>query len=280
MSNSIMKIYNTLDKEQVQFIQSKTIDTTNKLKWWVDFLRPVAQMDKLNDYRRKKKSAGIILIIILLVLSLFFGFGYPMIFIVSIIMVVLLIIQIKKVNKLTSLDIGNHLRMFLMPLIIVLKEESDENAKAHIKFDASSPVSAKKLVKSINDTNKGYPKIKTEIYNHPWLDADLLLADGTIMKFDFNDLVVKKRITKRGTSGKIKTKNKIKIKHNLCMKISFRKDHYQVNNLNNTFIYSETGEYHNFKVKYKLIRYSLEEITIFNDMLGMISSAYQNVKVI
>ncbi len=253
MSNSIMKIYNTLDKEQVQFIQSKLIDATNKLKWWVDFLRPVAQMDKLNDYRRKKKSAGIILIIILLVLSLFFGFGYPMIFIVSII---------------------------LMPLIIVLKEESDENAKAHIKFDASSPVSAKKLVKSINDTNKGYPKIKTEIYNHPWLDADLLLADGTIMKFDFNDLVVKKRITKRGTSGKIKTKNKIKIKHNLCMKISFRKDHYQVNNLNNTFIYSETGEYHNFKVKYKLIRYSLEEITIFNDTLGMISSAYQNVKVI
>jgi hypothetical protein len=280
MSNPILKIYSTLDSEQIKFVESKKIENTLKMKRWLEFLQPIAQMDKLNDRSRKSKSTGMIFIIIGMVISLFIGFAFPPFFIALLILTILLIIQIKKLNTLKKLDIGNHLRLFLMPFLVVLKEESSDDAKAKIIFDASPSTSPNKLVKTTSNNNSGYPKIKTSLYNHPWLDAEMMLADGTAIKFDFTDFVARKDITKRGSSGKIKSKVKIKIKHNLGIKISFRKDRYQFINKNGEFIYSDINEFHQFKSKCKTISYSLDESIVFNDVLGLISRAYQNVKAI
>ncbi len=280
MSNPILNIYKTLDKEQLQFVQSKTVDASFKMKRWIEFMQPIAQMDKLNDRSRSKKSIGLIFIIIGMVISLFLTFGFLPFIIVLVGLTILLIIQIKNLNTLKRLDIGNHLRLFLMPFLVVLKEESDENAKARIKFDASPPISDKKLVKTTDNNNSGYPKVKTSFYNYPWLEAEVMLADGTALQLEFTDFIAKKNITKRGSSGKIKYKTKVKIKHSIGLKISFRKDHYQIENKNGNFIYTDSAEYHQFKTKKKLITFSIDESIPFNDVLGIISGAYQDVKAI
>jgi len=278
--NPIIKIYNTLDQEQLQFVQSKVVDNSLKMKRWIEFMQPLAQMDKLNDDRRKRKSAGLVLIAILMVISLFLSFAFPWFLFVLSFLAILLIIQIKKVNKLKRLDFSNHLRLFLMPFLVVLKEESDEEAKAKIKFDASPAMSNKKILKSTNDNNQGYPKVKTTFFSHPWFDAEVVLADGTALKLEFADFIVKKNITKRGSSGKIKSKVKIKIKHNIGMKINFRKDKYQLQNTNKNFAYNEITDYHQFRTKHKIISYSLDQSVNFNQVLGIISASYQNVKAI
>jgi len=280
MSNQILEIYNKLDKEQLQFVDSKIIEGTFKMKRWLEFLQPIAQMDKLNDQSRKKRSIGIGFIIFGMVVSFFVGFGFPPFFVVLAGLTVLLIIQLRNLNKLKKLDLGNHLRLFLMPFLVILKEESSDDAKAKIKFDASSPISDKKMVKTTNSENRGYPKIKTSFYNHPWLNAEFQLADGSFIILDFTDFIVKKNITKRGSSGKIKYKTKIKIKHNLGIKISFRKDHYHLQTSNGGFHYADSPDYHQFKTKRKTITFSIDESIVFNDVLGLISSSYQNVKAI
>ncbi len=280
MSTPILNIYKTLDKEQLQFVESKIIDNSMKMKRWIEFMQPIAQMDKLNDRSRKRKNTGLIFIVIGMVVSLILTFVFVPFIIALLVLTVLLIITLKKLNTLKKLDIGNHLRLFLMPFLVVLKEESDDNAKANIKFDASPPMSEKKIVKTTNDTNRGYPKIKSTFYSHPWLEAEVILADGTALKLEFTDFIVKKDITKRGSSGKIKSKVKIKIKHNIGMKISFRKDRYQIENKNGNFAYLDMAEHHQFKAKHKLITFSIDESIPFNEVLGVISGAYQNVKAI
>jgi len=280
MSKPILNIYKTLDKEQLLFVESKTIDNSMKMKRWIEFMQPIAQMDKLNDRSRKRKNTGLVFIIIGMVVSFILSFVFVPFVITLLFLTVLLIITLKKLSTLKKLDIGNHLRLFLMPFLVVLKEESDDDAKANIKFDASPPMSEKKIVKTTNDTNRGYPKIKSTFYSHPWLEAEVLLADGTALKLEFTDFIVKKNITKRGSSGKIKSKVKIKVKHNIGIKINFRKDRYQLQITNGSFVHTDIADYHQFKAKHKIITFSIDESIPFNDVLGFISGAYQNVKAI
>jgi hypothetical protein len=280
MSKSTLDIYRTLGPEQLQFANSKTIDATMKMKRWFDFMVPIAQMDKNNDESRRKKNkiigwsiAGIVVGIVLTVLF------FPLILFLIFILVVL-IINILRLQTLKKLDIGNHLRLFLMPFIIVMKEECEGDAKTRIKFDATHPVNPKKIVnsKKYNPNGRGLPEITATFYNHPWLDADFLMAEGTALHIECVDSVEKRRIKKRGSSGKIKYKTKLKIKHRIEIKMSFVKAKYNLAERNPAYEYIDHNDYHLFKAKHKLESLNTEQSIPVQQVLSMIAGAYQNVR--
>jgi len=278
MASSTLKIYNTLNPDQKIFANEKRIDTSMKLKRWLDFLQPLAQMDRVNDESRRKKKIGIGFIIFGLVVSFFVTTAFLPAVIALILLVVLLIIQISKLNKLKKMDIGNHLRLFLMPFIVVLKEEADANSLLKITFDASEPLAKEKITNEVSSKGMSLPRIKSTFYTNPWLNLRAVLADGSVVLLEFEDVVRKSRITKRGSSGKIKTKTKIKIKHRLVAKVLFKKEHYDFVHAASGIEYADVADYHQFKLKQKRISYSLQKSIELNDALGMIAAAYTSVK--
>jgi hypothetical protein len=280
MKKSTLKTYQELSPEQRQFANTKTIDATMKMKKWFDFMVPLAQMDKINDEARRKKKTGIGWTIAGMVVSLFITFAFVPFLIVLVGLTVLLIVLISKLKALKKLDIDNHLRLFLMPFLVMIKEECADEAKGRIKLDASNPINPKKITNTLRSTNKGLPQVTTTVYSNPWLDADFLLIDGTGLQLEFTDTVLKKNIKKRGSSGKIKYKTKTKIKHRLEMKISFKKDRYSLSGSNPAYQYIDMQDYHVFKVKHKLESISVEQSIPVQDVLSMIAGAYQNVKIL
>jgi len=176
------------------------------------------------------------------------------------------------------MDIGNHLRLFLLPFIVVIKEECDDNAKGQIKLDASNPINPKKITNTLKNKNSGLPQITTTIYTHPWLSADFVLLDGTALQLEITDTVLKKNIKKRGSSGKIKYKTKTKIKHRLDLKLCFKKDRYSIASLNPAFQHMDMPDYHAFKLKDKLMSDSVDQSIPVQHVLSMIAGAYKNVK--
>jgi hypothetical protein len=280
MSKSTLDIYGTLSPEQLQFANSKLIDATMKMKRWFDFMVPIAQMDKLNDESRRKKRTIIGWTIFGMVISLVFTFVFLPVILILIGFTVILIVNVSKLNTLKRMDIGNHLRLFLIPFLVVMKEECDDNAKGHIKFDASNPINPKKIINTTktNPNGSGLPEVTTTFYHHPWLNTEFIMADGTALQLEFTDNIQKKNIKKRGSSGKIKYKSKIKIKHRLEMKLSFKKDKYSLSEINKAYEYSEDGENHLFKLKNRLESYSTEQSIPVQEVLSMMAGAYQNVK--
>ncbi|MFN8258909.1 MAG: hypothetical protein U0W24_24690 [Bacteroidales bacterium] len=280
MNTSIIKIYNSLTAEQKQFVDSKKVNSTQKIKKWIDLFRPIAQMDKLNDTKRKRKSVWLWVLGISSFFLLFFSIGFPLLLIAVLILVLIFIIQFRKLNALNKIDIGNHLRLFLMPFLVVMKEESEEDAKASLVFDAMPSTNQKFFVKQINNNNKGYPKIITSLYNHPWLETEMLLADGTAIQIEIIDFVARKDITKRGSSGKVKSKVKFKIKHNVKLRVNFSKSRYNLDKTNELFQIIDSDNFYQLKTKQKIITLSAEESLPLNGVLSLISSAYKNVKAI
>jgi hypothetical protein len=280
MPASTLILYGKLNPEQLKFANSKQIDLTMKTKRWFDFMVPLAEMDKHNDETRRRKRRGIGWTIFGMVVSLIATFAFVPFLIVLVGLTILLIISISKLNTLKKLDIGNHLRLFMLPFLVVMKEECAEDSKSKIKFDASTPINPKKVVNTTSTTPRGggLPHVTTTFYNHPWLEAEFEMADGTALQLEFTDLVQKKHIKKRGSSGKIKYKNKMKIKHRLEMRISFRKDRYELASVNKLYEYVDYNEFHLFKVKNKTESFSLEQSILLKDVLAMIGGAYQNVK--
>jgi hypothetical protein len=278
MAKTVLEMYKALNAEQLQFADSKMIDTTMKMKKWFDYMVPLAKMDEFNDEKRKKQSIGIGWTIAGLVVSLILTFIFLPVIVIFIGLVVLIIVLITKKNALKKMDLGNHLRLFLMPFIVLIKEECEEEAKGRIKFDASNPISPKKITNTFKSTNTGLPHVTTTVYTHPWLDAEFVLLDGTGLQLEFTDTILKKNIKKRGSSGKIKFKTKTKIKHSLEMRMSFKKDKYSLASLNAAYEYVDTPDYHSFKLKHKVESISVDQSVPVQHVLSMIGGAYQNVK--
>jgi hypothetical protein len=278
MPRSTLNIYKTLDPEQLQFANTKKVDAILKMKRWFDFMVPVALMDKNNDESRRKKKTVIGFTIAGMVISLIITFAFLPFLIVLIGLTIILVVNISRMNFLKKLDIGNHLRLFLMPFLVIIKEECNEQSKARIKFDASNPINPAKITNTLRSTNKGLPQVTTTIYEHPWLDAEFVLADGTGLQMEFGDTVLHKHVKKRGSSGKIKYKTKRKIKHHLQMKFSFSKNNYSLAKVNKAYQHIDLPEHHIFKVKHKLYSDSVDKSIRVEEVLNMIAGAYQNVK--
>jgi hypothetical protein len=278
MADTVLKMYQALNAEQLQFANSKVVDSTMKMKKWFDYMVPLARMDEINDEKRRRKRMGIGWTIAGMVVSLFITFAFPLFVIVLVGLTVLLIVLLSKMKTLKRIDLGNHLRLFLMPFLVIIKEECKEEAKGRIKFDASNPINPKKIVNTLKSTNSGLPQVTTTVYSHPWLDAEFNLMDGTGLQLLFTDTILKKSIKKRGSSGKIKYKSKTKVKHNLELRISFKKEMYDLVGSNPSYEYANMPECHAFKLKHKLQSVSIDQSIPVQHVLSMIAGAYQNVK--
>ncbi|MBX2842881.1 MAG: hypothetical protein KTR26_14015 [Flammeovirgaceae bacterium] len=286
-----LEVFNSLDEEQKEIISTKKISGNQPASAWLERLKKVALMDHYGDTYRKNQTyiifmiligiGGIILTIVSLTNGFYFGLIIPVLAVTGIVLIY------KSFSKFASMDLANHLRLFIVPLLAILKEESRKKEKIDLEVNLNDPCKEENIVETIPNSNKNYPKIKTTFYGIQWMSGKARLQDQTQLQWTVNDLVRKRDVTKKNPRGKIKYKTKYKVKHNVNLKLSIPKESYELvqdpneNQPTNgpyKMGYSSSDRFHVFKIRSTDVSATLDESIKLNHFLGIITKAYKHVK--
>ncbi len=134
-----------------------------------------------------------------------------LILIISSILLVLVVVQKRKIH---TFDASKNIQTFILPFIYYLKNDVWEETLLHLEIDLNPSVTVGKL------------DPKTKLHHFEWIKGRTRLMDGSEIQFKIKDIRRKWNETKRGLSGKIKTKTKYKIITKYCIKLSWDKRRY------------------------------------------------------
>ncbi len=299
----IRRAYRALDSKQKVFLKEKRIEKTLTIKEWQRFLKGLARYDKINDECRagaiRTLSLATTLAVLLTILAAVFivirpttleqvGFILLMAFFASVTIGGLLLVLFNAIysRKYKRYDLINHLRKFILPILLVLKEDAHAKTPVQLMLDFNKGNTKDKLLdqKDIKD-EPPYIRLKEKTYRHQWAEAAIQLNDATNIQWKGYDDLKEVLDTRRRSSGRVKTKRKFKVKHWVDMRIVFQKEMYQLKNkVQAAEIMTETSDKYIFKLKvkqkYRVGRYpdGNENAISTNLFLAAIAQAYQQVE--
>jgi hypothetical protein len=147
--------------------------------------------------------------------------------------VALLLILIAPISVITffilrKMDVPNRIRVSVLPMLIILREDADLNATLHLRADLRGATVADKQVgqeEVLIDTS--VRRVAQTRFCDAWLRGSVRLCDGSQLKWEVSDLVKQRRIRKSSV-GRTKFKTKYKRKTRIDVTLIARRDRYQV----------------------------------------------------
>ncbi len=283
--SAVDKIYKSLNEEQQDIIAQKTLDGRHTAVKWLRTFRKLALLDKLGDSYRADQSYmwKIVGAITVGMISFFAAMGSEnyFIFIVTAACIGAIIKVLYDRKKIKKLDLSNHLRLFLMPLLTILREDVSKNKRLSIQATLKEADSEEYKIKEIPFEGKGYPKINELHYKIPRIILSTTLIDNTALLLTTTDFVRKRNITKKNPRGKIKYKTKFKVKQVVIVKLQFKKSIYQLKediSIPENIIFAENDEAFIFKAKVAEVARDVEHCMKPNKVLKAVGSIYKLVK--
>ncbi len=269
-----IKFYQGLSKDQQRFINEKQISLTLPLREWIAFLKNTALYDEIGDEARKKNRTKITISIITIVASVFIAFWIPLVGVIIIVIAVLVMAEAIRVNsKLVHLDLTNHLRIFLMPLLYVLVDKAGEKTDVSLQLDLRNPIK--------KDPEKRYQEFENtvKLYEPKYIIGKVKLLDETTMEFILSDDIRSMRIVKHNV-GKTKIKHKDKVARYYFIRLVFPKKYYMVKNGSAASArLEETADAIICKLKVKSKSQKIEEIVSVDEFLKSVEELYGLVQV-
>lgn len=276
--NKAIAIYETLSAEQLEFIAQKQVATRLKVKQWLDLLEKIAQMDALADQSRKKLIGMAIFSFVLAFISLFFIVVFFPVALFTLAAIGIGVRNITIHQKLRKIDLSNELRLFLMPFFVLMKDDLHPQKKITLKLNFLAATHQTKLLEQVPNSSKQYPKITTFFYEHPWIEAKAYLKDGSEINWQIKNKIRHRKIVKRSASGKIKHKQKYKVKQNINLCFKLDKTNYKLKTEQLNVPVQDTGLYYEFNINNKLLATSVENIPEIKHLFKMIAQIYNNVE--
>jgi len=273
----VKKILSELSPEQTEFLKTRKYEGRKTMTEWLELFHKLAIVDTLGDKARSTAKALWITFLIITIFSLFLSGAFPFLFVIPLIFLGLFIYFLRNFLKLKKIDLTNQLRLQIYPFLAAIKHDVHKKEKIMIRVDFSNPINKNYLRETIPAKGLRYPRIKTTYYALPYFFFFFTMEDGSEVDFEAEDLIRQRNITKVGSSGKIKSKVKYKIKHTFDLKIAFPKKRYDYLDSNNV-MYNDLPEYHQLRLKKKIISTQLETIQTPEILLSIFAGAYQNVK--
>ncbi|MCP4658844.1 MAG: hypothetical protein GY856_25820 [bacterium] len=292
-----IKLYRALSPPQKKIIRDKWIELTMPPERWLQFLGELARFDKEGDASRKAFgwTAGICCVVALI--SVVFGLpmGIEMGGAVGQLMVILPlavlglgILALIVFLALKRIDIANNLRLFVAPLIAILREEMDPKEKLALTMDFRGGTHKSKI-QDETEQDPGrfrYPKIKETQYLDPWFDGRAQLADGGALEWHVVDRIRKRVITKKNLRGnKVKTKTKYKGKRLMDVRLGLRQKEYGLARGaeaaaggSQVRVAVREGESRNlFKLRRVTTFSELDSVVDLDEFLDLLATAYRQV---
>lgn len=209
-----------------QIAKTRYIDAFYTADEWLNVLRSIVEDDTENDHvRRILGWSAFILVVVAVIASLIASSPIPLLLFggLSVLAIILYIILKRR-------DLHNNLRLCVVPLIRILREDMEPGAKIALRVDLRGKLLNEKQVHQNEYKPHGgsYPRVVETFYVDPWMTGSAALADGSVLEWQIVDRVRQRRMTKRNPRGKIKTKTKYKIKTAINVWVRLRQDHYAV----------------------------------------------------
>jgi hypothetical protein len=267
-------IYRSLSAEQKKLVDDKQLSATLSVRDWTAFLRKAAVFDELGEKAVRQYLIYMIILIVFTIIALivmvdFWQAGLPG----TVICAGLLIIVVRNYRRFKKRDLTNHLRLFLLPLLFVLKDKAGDKARVSLKLDLRNPVKTDP-VKTFKQDNR-----RIKLYEPVYVMGKVKLLDEAVLEFLLNDEISALRITKRSSSGKTKIKFKNKVARHYFVKLSFPKKYYKTRNGAGASVrLSETDDFYICKVKVKTKTDKVKEVILLEDFLKTINELYELIQ--
>ena len=218
-----LSLFRQLSPEQKTAIREKTMFGKHSIRSWIRLLHGLAQFDAKRDAGATKLY--VLTTFVCLFTSVFFwivlssysagGRPGPISLTILVLMLVLSFWLFRVSRTMYKGDLPNQLRLVVYPLLRVLAEETSSRARVDMTHRLYGRTHKKNLIsgptKLTGKLPNGWKSAKESRYRDEWLLLDAFLADKTRMALQITDITRRFDVTKRGSSGKIKSKTKYKI---------------------------------------------------------------------
>ncbi len=283
-TQSAANLYKTFNEEQKQFAATQQIKGKHKIKHWMELLEKVALWDEKADKARPiGPSIGRTLSLFMAIMGLplgIFGFVAALHWLIAVgagAFIVFLMIYLGLRGKEED-DIRNHFRLFVMPLLYVLREEAGEDAKLKMRLDFSHPDKSAYKAKAPAYIRKVPADTIVNYYAVTWLELELELADGALLAIELSDFVRNSTRRRRNPRGKLKVKEKRKIKHSIKTVLSFPKTHYQISDTPTKAQRQDSSTHFVVQAKQKQVQYQNHIHQDLLPLLVCLSECYKTVR--
>ena len=221
-SRKVLKIYKSLDKDQIQFVLDKKIEDTLTLEEWLTKLHGIAEMDTIGDESRKQAGNLSIVFGILTIATLILTISKPILFFFPIGFLILFIYFVVTYFLLSKIDIGNNMRLFIVPMLEYFSRKGSVKGSFSLRMDFSHPITKDRL----SEADEEETQIQGNIYRHHWMDGNMVYNDGVKITWEIEDVISKKVGNAKRSGDKKDQTGKYEIQHILNMHFSAPKEHF------------------------------------------------------
>ncbi|MEM9673982.1 MAG: hypothetical protein AAF992_15430 [Bacteroidota bacterium] len=287
-SSKAYRIYRKLTEEEKEILENKKLSGKHSIREWNHKLSHIAVMDAYADKARQGLlpimfMGGIILIITFFI---FLGEDSMVGFVIWGILAAAFAMIIYLYRLFNKINVGNQLRLFVIPTLRMLSAKVGKRQRLEMDLDlavANDQNYFENTVKDNNPENQRLRSMTTNSFHIPWLKAKVVLADGSLLVWENEDLVNERKVIKR---HKGKRKTKYKIKHLAKIHLLMPKTRYQLVEQPDAAIQvQETNKHYalSLKGKEKTIRDPNLQGDMFKSMnpkyfTGLLIKAYQQVE--
>jgi hypothetical protein len=222
-SRSILKIYKSLDKEQIQLVIEEKIEGKHDIHHWLKKLHKLAVMDTLGDDVREKSRDLLIVFLIFTVFTSILTIAKPFLFFFPIGFFLLFFYFLMMYFTLNKIDIGNNLRIFIVPMLEQLNMHYKIEDPFYMKMDFSNPRKKKYLVNSTDPENEN-----RKIFIQPWMEGTLTFDDQVRIQWTIVDTVNERRKGLSETASRLGLTQKFSVLHQLKMHFQIPKDNFEL----------------------------------------------------
>lgn len=218
-----LSLFKHLTPEQKAAVRQKTVFGKRSIRSWIKLLHGLAQFDAKRDqgvtklYVLTTFACLFTSVFLYIVIATFNAGGRPGPIALTILtLMILLSTWLFYVSRtLYKGDLPNQLRLVVYPLLRVLAEETSSRARIDMTHRLWGRTHKKNLISGPKKLTGKLPNrwrsAKERCYRDEWLILDAYLADKTRLLLQITDVTKRFDITKRGSSGKIKSKTKYKV---------------------------------------------------------------------
>jgi hypothetical protein len=279
-----LQSYQSLTPDQKIFIREKRIEGRFTPQQWLFFFNRIAEYDSLRDASSGKFGwlgcVSILLLVASLVIGIITVFLLPLFFLALILFIAMSVFFVKRRK-----DVPNHLRQFIVPLLLILREEMEPEAPMFLRVDLSEATGKDKLFSEQLSPaglrlQQAGSKITEKIYSNQWLTGAAELADGTKLQWQVFERIRERSEGKRRSSGKYKTKTKHKIKARVQVAMQFKRGDYaltpfRLHTATEKIEVKNTGGRDKIRVRRIAVRNKVNEPLPLSQLLEAIATAYK-----
>jgi hypothetical protein len=263
-SRTAHKIYQKLTDDERNILESRTVDGKYTVKDWYRLLKHLALMDGFADKARKSYPNAFIASGIITFFTLIFAInaaGFVVGLIISLLPLGALGLTYYYYKTFKDIDLGNQLRLFIMPALNLLSHKVPRRAKIEMTLNLNPIAREENKVDEEVIDSPPEPHLKKKIHNYfqlPWLSAKILLKDGSLLVFTVEEQVRERKVVKY---HKNKRKTKYKSKHTLRLKLAAPKKRYKkLQESNEQFTIEEDD-------KFIIITLKSKQVSRYNPMI-------------